>query len=71
MRKQQTYMKISHLYLNNQLISENRFLINNNLDEKVILKTFGMISSFIDIKSGETKADCSYTALRIEKIIDY
>lgn len=57
--------------MNNKIISENRFLINNDIEEEKILKLFGMISSLIDIRSGKSNKDCSYTALQVEKINYY
>lgn len=66
-----TYVKISHVYINNKLISENLFEINDNLDENVIFKFFGLVTNLIDIKSGQTKKDCSKTTLEVMKIKKY
>lgn len=71
MKNEITLIKISNLYMNNKLISENTFQIQKNLSEEDIFKLFGKISSLIDIRSGYNKAQCSRTTLEIINIKKY
>ena len=71
MKNQITMVKISNVYMNNKIISENTFDIRKNLSEESILKFFGVISSLIDIRSGYNKAQCSMTTLEVINIKKY
>ena len=71
MKKIETYIKISNVYINNKIISENKFLINNDLSDEIIIKFFGLVSTIIDTQSGQARNECSITKFQIERISIY
>lgn len=71
MKNEITLMKVTNIYMNNKIISENTFQIQKNLPEENIFKLFGVISSIINIRSGYFKDECSRTTLEIINIKRY
>lgn len=71
MRNKTTYIKICNVFMNDKIISENVFEVNENLSDEIILKFFALISSILDLKSGKNLNQCSRTTLEVIEIRKY
>lgn len=68
---EKNYIKISNVYMNNKLISENLFEVRPDLTDDEILEFYSRISSFINIRIGKNKNLYSKTICDLVKIKNF
>lgn len=65
------YIKISNVYMNNKILSENLFEVRNDLTDEEIFKFYSMVSTIIKIRVGENKNKFSRTIIDLIEIKNF
>lgn len=65
------YIKISNVYMNNKIISENLIQVRDNVTDEEIFEFYSKVSSLIKLRTGKNKNKFSKTIVDIVKIKNF